>query len=259
MWCYDVWIKENNVKLICYKLHLWVDECYIKQSFTVVLKNCQTSCMGVMVLLFLLSVIGNVFVHKMRWKRTCWACLSLCPEHQNPRQCLLPCFGAAWIYSVALFCPSGRAIEGSKWGTAALSLALPEFQRVSPERLFCRKLETCVQLQMKCPCCGENLGHCDPILVMHSAEPCTWLCCWVTLLKSLCHSGHLFPAPCPANRTGLLLHYRWETARRFSCTVSSSAGAKGRAQNSSSSVCTAQSSRDLAFGRAGCHCRSDGM
>lgn len=107
-----------------------------------------------------------------------------------------------------LFCPSGRAIEGSTRGAAAHSLALPEFRRVSPERLFCRKLETCVQLQMKCPCCGENLGHCDPILVMHSAEPCTWLCCWVTLLKSLCHSGHLFPAPCPANRTGLLLHYR---------------------------------------------------
>lgn len=85
------------------------------------------------------------------------------------------------------------------------------------------------------------------------------LACWVTLLKSLCHSGHLFPAACPANRTGLCLHYRWETAQRFSCTMGSSAGAKGRAQNSSSSACTAQSSRDLAFGRAGCHCRADGM
>lgn len=43
---------------------------------------------------------------------------------------------------------------------------------------FAERLETCVQLQMNCPCPGENLGHCVQILVTHSTEPCTWLCCW---------------------------------------------------------------------------------
>lgn len=126
---------------------------------------------------------------------------------------------------------------------------------------FAERLENCVQLQMNYPCPGENLGHCVQILVINSME-LMWLCCW--------HVGDLpqvtlplrSPLSCslPANIQGqdcsCSTYGRQPEIQLHHGLLSR---CQSRAECSSSSACTAQGSRDLAFVRANCHWGSDGM
>lgn len=127
-----------------------------------------------------------------------------------------------------------------------------------PERMFCIKAGNFCPATSELSLPWRKPGALCPGLGHASNGACggKWLCCWPG-------SSHFF-----TQVTSFLLlvlpTYRDRTApavqMRDSPEVQLHHGLLSRAQCSSSSTCTAQSSRDLAFVRASCHCRrSDGV